>query len=595
MYVNGVCYKFEDGSLTPTSQNITPGYQECTSKGIDIVFLIDGSGSIRNTDFITMKNFMVTIINNFKNKNTNFAVVQFSQLVKLEFDFNQYLSAANQEMSIKSIRQLGGGTPTPSGIKYVADNVFVASAGTRSDATRILLTITDGESNDKTTSFREAILAANKKNIIRYAIGVGRAFDKDAAHAELKTIASSNDLVFKVGNFDALNGIQNQLEEKIFAIEGTQKDLSVSSFQQEMSQGGFSTLFNSDGRAVFGAVGAFDWSGGFFSEGGADLQFFNMSIKNRDMKDSYMGYTMELYVVSRSLGLYIVGAPRYQHRGRIVVFVERASNHKQIIEGTQVGSYFGSVLCSVDFNKDDASDVLLVGAPMYHSPNRGGLVLMYTFDTAKKQFVLAGQLKGINGQPYSRFGASISEVADLNGDKFMDLAVGAPLENNNQGSVYIFNGGTSLPITFSQRIEAAQISSGLQYFGHSLHGVMDMSGDSLPDLVVGSLGSVLVLRSRPVVLVETKITYTPDIIKMDNIDCSISRQIKLTVCFTMKKTTSDQLGIGSALITYNLVLDSVRTQFRAYFKSKERNLTETINTNSNFKCRNHTMTIPVRE
>ncbi|MGH0165532.1 UNVERIFIED_CONTAM: hypothetical protein FKN15_078207 [Acipenser sinensis] len=136
---------------------------------------------------------------------------------------------------------------------------------------------------------------------------------------------------------------------------------------------------------------------------------------------------MESFLASPSLGFYIVGAPRYQHRGRIVVFVEGFANHKQIIEGTQVGSYFGSVLCSLDFNKDGTSDVLLVGAPMYHSPNHGGLVTMYTFDTRK-------------------------------------------------------------------RIEAAQVSSRLQYFGHSLHGVMDMSGDKLPDLAVGYLGRVLVLR-----------------------------------------------------------------------------------------------------
>ncbi|KAK1151954.1 integrin alpha-X-like, partial [Acipenser oxyrinchus oxyrinchus] len=302
-------------------------------------------------------------------------------------------------------------------------------------------------------------------------------------------------------------------------------------------------------------------------------------------------YTMESFIASPSLGFYIVGAPRYQHRGRIVVFVERVANHKQIIEGTQVGSYFGSVLCSFDFNKDGTSDVLLVGAPMYHSPNHGGLVTMYTFNIRKREFVLAGQLRGIDRQPYSRFGASISEVADLNGDRFMDLAVGAPLENNNQGSVYIFNGGPSLPITFSQRIEAAQVSRGLQYFGHSLHGVMDMSGDELPDLTVGSLGRVLVLRSRPVISVQTTMTFTPDIIKMDNNDCNAKKQVKIKVCFILTKITADQLDIQS-VITYNLLLDSVRTQFRAFFKPNERNLTATINTKTNFECRDHIMTIP---
>ena len=52
---------------------------------------------------------------------------------------------------------------------------------------------------------------------------VGSAFQDQAAMEELHSIASepSKDHVFRVDNFDALQGIQNQLQEKIFAIEGT--------------------------------------------------------------------------------------------------------------------------------------------------------------------------------------------------------------------------------------------------------------------------------------------------------------------------------------------------------------------------------------
>lgn len=39
-----------------------------------------------------------------------------------------------------------------------------------------------------------------------------------------------------------------------------------------------------------------------------------------------------------------------------------------------------------------------------------------------------------------RFGSSLAVLPDLNGDGFNDLAVGAPLENNGQGSIYIFHG-----------------------------------------------------------------------------------------------------------------------------------------------------------
>lgn len=39
-----------------------------------------------------------------------------------------------------------------------------------------------------------------------------------------------------------------------------------------------------------------------------------------------------------------------------------------------------------------------------------------------------------------RFGTTISSLADLNGDGLRDVAVGAPLEDNNSGAVYIYIG-----------------------------------------------------------------------------------------------------------------------------------------------------------
>jgi hypothetical protein len=51
---------------------------------------------------------------------------------------------------------------------------------------------------------------------------VGNAFNKPQSRRELDTIASkpAGEHVFQVDNFEALNTIQNQLQEKIFAIEG---------------------------------------------------------------------------------------------------------------------------------------------------------------------------------------------------------------------------------------------------------------------------------------------------------------------------------------------------------------------------------------
>lgn len=39
-----------------------------------------------------------------------------------------------------------------------------------------------------------------------------------------------------------------------------------------------------------------------------------------------------------------------------------------------------------------------------------------------------------------RFGSSLAVLPDLNTDGFNDLAIGAPLENDGQGSIYIYHG-----------------------------------------------------------------------------------------------------------------------------------------------------------
>lgn len=63
-----------------------------------------------------------------------------------------------------------------------------------------------------------------------------------------------------------------------------------------------------------------------------------------------------------------------------------------------------------------------------------------TFHLAPYQlgFEAVSELQGDPGYPLGRFGAAITALADINGDRLMDVAVGAPLEE--QGAVYIFNG-----------------------------------------------------------------------------------------------------------------------------------------------------------
>lgn len=46
----------------------------------------------------------------------------------------------------------------------------------------------------------------------------------------------------------------------------------------------------------------------------------------------------------------------------------------------------------------------------------------------------------VSGSNIGRFSASLASIKDLNGDSLADVAVGAPLENDGEGVVYIYLG-----------------------------------------------------------------------------------------------------------------------------------------------------------
>lgn len=56
----------------------------------------------------------------------------------------------------------------------------------------------------------------------------------------------------------------------------------------------------------------------------------------------------------------------------------------------------------------------------------------------QNRFVLEGSLEIHNGGQNARFGSSLAPVPDLNGDGFNDLVVGAPLEDDHKGAIYVF-------------------------------------------------------------------------------------------------------------------------------------------------------------
>ncbi|XP_036399707.1 integrin alpha-11a [Megalops cyprinoides] len=527
-YSTGICSRVN--ASFKFSRTIAPAFQRCETY-MDIVIVLDGSNSIY--PWYEVQDFLINILQKFYigPGQIQVGVLQYGEKVVHEFHLNDFRSVEEVVKAARKIEQRGGEeTNTALGINVARSQAF--KRGGRRGAKKVMIVITDGESHDN-QDLQQVIEDSEKDGITRYAIAVlgyynRRGINPEAFLNEIRYIASDPDdkHFFNVTDESALKDIVDALGDRIFSLEGTSKNGTA--FGLQMSQAGFSSHIVEDGILV-GAVGAYDWNGAVLKETrmgkvvppkSSYLQEFPEELKNHG---AYLGYTVTSVVSAKNGRLYVAGAPRFNHTGKVIIFTLTNSGNLTVLHslrGQQIGSYYGSVIAPVDIDGDGVTDNLLVAAPMLFSGGwEKGKVYIYRV-TEQNRFVLEGALEISDRGQNSRFGSSIASVPDLNGDSYSEVVVGAPLEDDHRGAIYIFYSQPNRILRkYKQRIGAIDLSSSLQYFGCSIHGQMDMNGDGLVDLAVGSLGAAVLLWSRSVVRIHASIEFEPSKINIFNKDC----------------------------------------------------------------------------
>lgn len=599
----GICSK-----LTPLFQPqsaFSPAVQKCGGP-MDIVIVLDGSNSIYPwepmTDFL--KKLMPSL--DIGPQKTQVSVIQYAVDPKFEFRLNDYKTKDELVAAASRITQMYGQlTNTFKAIQYASQEGFRQSNGARPGAAKVMVVVTDGESHDK--DLRDAYIAeCEKLGITRFGIAVlgyyiRNNIDTENLIQEIKSIASSptEKFFFNVSEEAALSTIAGTLGSRIFNIEGTGK--GGDNFKMEMSQVGFSAHYSSQKDVMMlGAVGAYAWSGTVVHQTGSKVDILPVSAFEGILQDrnhsSLLGYS----VTSLSEGsteYFVAGAPRSNHSGQVIVYTinaQKQSTIKDSQRGKQIGSYFGSILCSLDVDKDGVTDILLVGAPMFMSDLKKEQGRVYLFSVTKGILNEQGFLNGSLPTENARFGMAISAVPDLDVDGYNDVVVGAPLEDNGKGAIYIYNGEKkTLNKEFSQRILGSKLDPQLRFFGRSLDSVKDLNDDTLPDISIGAYGKVVQLWSRGVATVTVTATFNPDRINIFNKPCDINGR-KLT-CFNaklcFKAVFRPKNPVGPIALSYNLTLDAdlqaSRVTSRGLFKqNNERFLTEKAKVSSEL-CREY--------
>uniref|UniRef100_A0A8C5HT40 Integrin alpha-11-like n=1 Tax=Gouania willdenowi TaxID=441366 RepID=A0A8C5HT40_GOUWI len=580
IYSTGICTRVNENF--ETSKIFTPALQRCETY-MDIVIVLDGSNSIY--PWFEVQEFLINILQTFNvgPGRTQVGVVQYGSSVVHEFSLGDYQTVAEVVQAASTITQRGGEeTRTALSIKVARSEAF--ERGGRPGAKKVMIVITDGESHDS-PELMQAVTDAKTDNITMYAIAVlgyynRRGINPEAFLREIKLIASDPDEkhFFNVTDESALKDIVDALGERIFSLEGTSHQ--GRGFGLQMAQAGFSSHVVKDG-VLLGAVGAYDWNGAVLKEtkhgkvvpSKASYQDeFPDTLKNHA---AYLGYSVGSVTALSDSQLYVAGAPRFNHTGKVIVFTLMNDGNLTILQtlhGEQIGSYFGSVLLSIDIDDDETTDFLLVAAPMFYSHGwERGRIYIYSV-TPQASFVSVDVLEVTDSAQNSRLGSAMAQIPDMNGNGFKELVVGAPLEDDHQGAVYIFKGRKkNFQRHYAQRLSAAGFSAGLQYFGQSLHAVLDVNGDGLVDLAVGARGAAAIIWSQSVVRIRAKLTLEPGKVNTFNKDCQRGGKqvtcMSVSVCLSFRSNTKLKTPVA---VWFSLLLDENRFPPRAYLDEAHR-------------------------
>lgn len=290
---------------------------------------------------------------------------------------------------------------------------------------------------------------------------------------------------------------------------------------------------------------------------------------SEDQGNLYIGYTMQVgsAILHPTEITVVTGAPRHQHMGAVFLLSQVPGGdlrRRQVLEGTQVGAYFGSAIALADLNNDGWQD-LLVGAPYYFERKEevGGAVYVF-MNQAGTSFPDQPSLL-LHGPSRSGFGVSVASIGDINQDGFQDIAVGAPFEG--LGKVYIYHSSSGGLLRQPQQIIHAEKLGlpGLASFGYSLSGKMDVDDNFYPDLLVGSLSDhIVLLRARPVInILHRTLVARPAV--LDPSLCTDTSCVQVELCFAYNHSAGNPHYRRNITLAYTLEADRDRRPPRLRF------------------------------
>ncbi|XP_019633269.1 PREDICTED: collagen alpha-6(VI) chain-like [Branchiostoma belcheri] len=172
---------------------------------VDLVFVLDGSGSIKQNNFEKVKEFASKISADLpiSPATTRVGMIQYSNIVSVEFKLAAHTDNASVKTAIQGVKYQNGG--------YTYTGKALEAVRTQMDwrqppAKRVVIVVTDGESNDAVDGPAQAL---RRDGFTVFAVGVG------VKPNELVHITQDAGRVFPLNNFDKLQDLIATLAESV--------------------------------------------------------------------------------------------------------------------------------------------------------------------------------------------------------------------------------------------------------------------------------------------------------------------------------------------------------------------------------------------
>ena len=184
---------------------------ECDIGGIDLVFVLDSSHSIRGRGlFPRLVEFTVQIssVLDIGLDRSLVGVIIYSSGSHLIFNLTEHNSSATLLPALKNLTSIRGRTNTDRALRHLRISAKNGEMGLREGRPHIAIVFTDGMSNDRKKTIQQANRLHEETDYQVFAAGIG-----DANTEDLAVIATSPSFVFFAQNFSA-TAIQ-QVEQNV--------------------------------------------------------------------------------------------------------------------------------------------------------------------------------------------------------------------------------------------------------------------------------------------------------------------------------------------------------------------------------------------